>query len=71
MPLAQTQDSEVLRRNQRLDALSPAFVFSGSAGRAKTPVSNLCPVTQWASISLIYELTAGPNYMIMFRERLL
>jgi len=37
--------------------------------RAKTPVSNLRPVTQWASTSLIYKLTAGPNYMIMFGER--
>lgn len=35
MRLAPKQDSEVLRRNQRLDALSPAFVFSGSCRQSK------------------------------------
>lgn len=35
MRLALTQTSEVLRKNQRLDALSPAFVFSGSCRQSK------------------------------------
>lgn len=55
-----------LQKNQRLDALSPAFVFLPA--EQKTPVSNLRPVTQWASTSLICKLTAAPNYMIMFGE---
>lgn len=35
MRLAPKQDSEVLRRNQRLDALSPAFVSSSSCRQSK------------------------------------